>query len=51
VTVIGGTGGDGGKGGEGGGIGGDGGGDGRLRNSLIPAPPMRKRFGVSSRTA
>jgi hypothetical protein len=51
VTVIGGTGGDGGKGGEGGGIGGDGGGDGRLRNSLIPAPPMSKRLGVPSRTA
>ena len=45
VTSIGGAGGE---GGEGGGIGGDGGGDGRVRNSLIPAPPMRKRLGVCS---
>ena len=48
VTSIGNIGGAGGAGGEGGGIGGDGGGDGRFRNSLSPAPPMRKRLGVCS---
>ena len=43
----GGMGGDGGgMGGDGGGMGGDGGGDGRFRNSLSPAPPIRKRLGV-----
>ena len=36
----------GGMGGDGGGMGGDGGGDGRFRNSLSPAPPIRKRLGV-----
>ena len=44
-------GGAGGEGGECGGIGSDGGGDGRFRNSLIPAPPMRRRLGVCIRTA
>ena len=44
----GGSGEGGGEGGEGGGMGGDGGGDGRFRNSRSPAPPIRKRFGVST---
>jgi hypothetical protein len=55
--AAGGSGGDGGDGGDGGGGGGDGSGggggggdggglDGRFRNRMIPAPPMRRRFGV-----
>ena len=43
MTAVGGTGGE---GGEGGGLGGDGGGIGWFTNSLIPAPPMRRRLGV-----
>ena len=51
VTAVGAVGGASGEGGESGGIGGGRGGLGPFRNSLIPAPPMRRRFGVPAASA